>query len=137
MVTHTYVNIDLKEAAYLADLTGIESDLRSTIELCNKLLDISDISDQNIHLIDALSTIISVRYSRSFVSGVRKKLNIRNIESITEKLLKEHARILAIRNKHIAHSVNAFEENQVVGYYIEESPEEKGRQEEKESKEKF
>ena len=67
-----------------------------------------------------------MRYSRSFVSGVRKKLNIRNIESITEKLLKEHARILAIRNKHIAHSVNAFEENQVVGYYIEENPEEKG-----------
>ncbi|MFQ5779329.1 MAG: hypothetical protein ACE5HN_00920 [Nitrospiria bacterium] len=126
MVTHTFVNIDLEEAAYLADLTGVEYDLRSTIELCDELKELIEASDYRGSRIDTLSTTISVRYSRSFGSGVRKKINIENIGSINEKLLEEHERILAIRNKHIAHSVNAFEENQVVGYYVLENPEEKG-----------
>ena len=126
MVTHTFVNIDLIEAEYLADLDGIEYDLTSTISLCEELKKVIENEDYASTMIDTLSTTISVRYSRPFASGVRKKIDIKNIATIPEELIQEHERILAIRNKYVAHSVNAFEESQVVGYYIKECPKEKG-----------
>jgi hypothetical protein len=126
MVTHTFVDLELEEARYLADLTGVEFDLQSAIRLSELLIKRIESSEYDGELLDALSTAIVVRYSRAFVSGVRRKLEIGDIPDLNEKELKEHKWLIETRNKHIAHSVNEFEENQVVGYYILESPEEKG-----------
>ena len=76
MVTHTFVDIDIDEARYLADLTGVEYDLRSAIQLSELLIKRFESSDYDINLIDATSTSILVRYSRVFVSGVRKPIKV-------------------------------------------------------------
>jgi len=125
MVTHTFIDLDLEDARYLADLTGIKVDLQSTIRLCNLLIKRFEASDYESDFLDAMSTAILVRYSRPFVSGVRRKIRIEDVHLDKEEI-KKHNWLLEMRNKHIAHSVNAFEENKVVGYYVRERPEEKG-----------
>lgn len=125
MVTHTFVDLELEEAKYLADLTGVKFDLESAMRLSELLIKRIESSEYNGELVDALSTAILVRYSRAFVSGVRSKLKIEDIPNLNEEKIKKHKWLIEIRNKHIAHSVNEFEENRVVGYYVLEAPEEK------------
>ncbi len=59
------------------------------------------------------------------MSGVRKRIKIEDVGLDTNELSK-HKWLLETRNKHIAHSVNEFEENRVVGNYVLETPEGKG-----------
>ncbi len=125
MVTHTFVDIDIDEARDLAGFTGIEYDLRSAVQFSKLLIKRFESSDCDVDLIDAISTCILVRYSRVFMSGVRTRIKIEDVGLDTNELSK-HKWLLETRNKHIAHSINAFEENRVVGYYVLETPEEKG-----------
>ncbi|GAX60960.1 hypothetical protein SCALIN_C16_0034 [Candidatus Scalindua japonica] len=125
MVTHTFVDIDIDEARCLADFTGIECDIRSAIKFSKLLIKCFESSGCDIDLIDAISTSILVRYSRAFMTGVRTRINIEEI-CLDQNELKKHKWLLDTRSKHIAHSINAFEENRVVGYYVLEKPEEKG-----------
>jgi hypothetical protein len=37
MAVYRYVNLDISEAQLLADLTGIEHDLKTTVTLCDRL----------------------------------------------------------------------------------------------------
>ena len=123
MVTHTFIDIEIEEAKDLADLVGIKYDLESAIQLSELLLKQFEASNYEGALIDAITTAIIVRYSRPFVIGVRKKLQIENIDTLNDNEKSKHEWLIETRNKHIAHSVNTFEENRVVGYYILENPE--------------
>ena len=105
------------EARYLADLNGIQIDLQAAIDLCNRLLTIYKIGKIDSELQEALSIAILVKYSRSFVTGVRKKLSINDIFGLSYNEIEIHDKFIALRNKHIAHSVNEFEENKVKAYY--------------------
>lgn len=51
------------------------------------------------------------------MKGVRKWLGGDALEALTPNQREKHARLRAFRDKHIAHSVNAFEENQPVARY--------------------
>ena len=126
MVTHTFIDLNLEEARYLADLVGVEVDLQSAIRLSKLLIRRFESSDYDADFLDSISTAIVVRYSRPFVSGVRRKIRIEDIPNLNKEELNKHKWLLETRNKHIAHSVNEFEESKVVGYYVLESPEEKG-----------
>ena len=125
MVTHTFVDIDIDEAKSLADFTGIEYDLRSAVQFSKLLIKCFESSDCDLDLIDAISTSILVRYSRAFMTGVRTRIKIEDV-CLDQNELNKHKWFLDTRNKHIAHSINAFEENRVVGHYVLEKPEEKG-----------
>ena len=120
MATHTFVDVEMEEARYLADLNGIQIDLEIVIKFCNYFLNIYSIEKLDSTLQEILTIAILVKYSRSFLSGVRSKLSISDVPGLTEEELAEHGKFIALRNKYIAHSVNEYEENKVVARYNDE-----------------
>lgn len=124
MATYTFVPFNLPEASDFADLVGIRHDLESACNLAKELkCYLEHIFKQelnNMQNIDAFSTAILVRYIRPFSNGANRRLG----ESVLGKLNKyqraKHDYLKAFRDKHIAHSVNAFEEFQSVARYVEE-----------------
>jgi hypothetical protein len=130
MAVYRYVNLDIREAQLLADLTGIEHDLKATVTLCDRLeaalKDTFEGRQHDLITLETLTTAVLVRYARSFTSGVRARLPKQILQGLPPKLLDDHRWFKALRDKYIAHSVNAFEENMVVAYL---APEELGTRE--------
>lgn len=124
MAVWRFVNINLKEAQLLADLTGIQSDLEATAAICDLLMKEIKKGQYDLYLADALSSAALVRYARSFTSGVRTKIPKSIQTLLSSELLKEHKWFIDLRDKYVAHSVNAFEDHQVVAYLV---PEERGQ----------
>lgn len=126
MTTNTWVDLEIPEAKTLADLTGIRYDLNSARDLAKMLEAEIAAEAPNWQLADPLSTAILVRYSRAFASGVRSPLGNDALAVLSPEQREMHARLRAIRDKHLAHSVNAFEENQPVARYCEERVSQEG-----------
>ncbi len=126
MVTHTYIDLEIQEAQKLADLVGVEYDLKTTKEWCmkfNELMGNINSASDIMWQVESLSTAIVIRFTRSFAGGVRNK-NSREILSILDNESKQKSEYFQnLRSKHVAHSVNAFEENYVKAYYVEEAVE--------------
>lgn len=115
MATNTFVTIDMPEAEKLAAYTGIDYDLSSASEFASKLL--VSIRGGDYSLAEPMTIAILVRYSRPFLSGVRMHLGQEALNSLNEEQQTQHRYFMAIRGKHLAHSVNEFEENQPVARY--------------------
>ena len=126
MGTNTFVEIDLPEAADLADLTGIQVDLATARDFAQMLKKIFESKKPDWNLVDPLSTAVLVRYSRLFVTGVRARLGEEALQTLSGPQREKHIRLRAFRDKHIAHSVNAFEDNQPVARYWVERVKEEG-----------
>lgn len=120
MATHSFVEFDLLEASNLADLTGIRYDLESARTFAIKLRNFMEEEPPNFDFVDALTTAILVRYSRPFSSGVRKRLGQKALDELSDHQRQIHERLRCFRDKHIAHSVNSYEENQPVARFVEE-----------------
>ena len=127
MAVWRYVDFSVKEAQRLADLASIEVDLKTTEDIC----DLFDKSRQQWEpgeleafvLFEALCTAAIVRYGRPFGDGVREKLSLELIKQLPQEHQESHTFFWNLRNKWVAHSVNAFEFTQVVAYL---TPEERG-----------
>jgi hypothetical protein len=128
MLKVTFVDVDIDEATALADLSGAVTDLKSARSLAKYLAERFASGALDVDLIDAFSTAILVRYARPFMTGVRKCLGEEMLTSLAPDQRPLHKKFIDWRNKHIAHSVNAFEENQVVAYYNENTVAETGIQ---------
>lgn len=126
MATYTFVNFEHEETAILAGLTSIRSDLHGTIQFCKYLESQSVDWKPPYEILEAFSTAILVRYSRAFVSSVRKKLGEEALASLSEEQKGKHKFFRAFRDKHIAHSVNAFEDTQIQARYCQERVHEEG-----------
>jgi hypothetical protein len=126
VATHTFASLDLAKAKRLADLTGIQHDLESAKELATRLVEQWGSEKYDSVLLDALSVAVLVRYSRAFVTGVRERLSCEELSLLSEEQRTKHDRLRAWRDKHIAHSVNAFEENQPVARFCLERVKEEG-----------
>ena len=126
MATYTFVHFEHEQAAALAGLQSIHYDLWSAIQLCEYFESQSQNGYPPSEITDAFSTAILVRYSRAFVSGVRKGLGEGAMASLSVRQRANHKRLRAFRNKHIAHSVNAFEDTKVQARYCEERVQEEG-----------
>ena len=127
MATNTYVSLRIPEAADLADLSGIRSDLEGARDWAQMLGEIYRAEKPNWLLAEPLSVAILVKYSRSFITGVRKWLDEDAITAaLTDDQRAKHRYLRNYRDKHIAHSVNAFEENVPVGRYWLERVREEG-----------
>lgn len=103
--------LDLPESQLFSDLFGIKRDLELVVEFCQRLSDAYDAAPVDHHLIDALSTASVVRYCRCFEGGVRAKLARESITAIDPRFVEFHNYLFALRQKHLVHSVNEFEEN--------------------------
>jgi hypothetical protein len=126
MATYTYVDLNIPEGALLADLNGVFVDLSSARELAETLKNEMAAERPNWQLVEPYSTAIAVRYSRPFVTGVRTRLGEEDLVVMTEAQRTAHERLRAYRDKHIAHSVNAFEDNQPRANYCLERVREEG-----------
>ena len=114
-------------AARLASLAGIKADLDRVLEYCERMIERYagshlktspfDIVGFTMHVdfIDSepLSTAACVAYARCFVSGVRQSLDATLLQGAESELRGTHELIMNLRNKHVAYSVNSFEENSV------------------------
>lgn len=126
MATYRFVSVNGEEVELLADLTGVQNDLMVTIEYCDLLNEMIQGYPRDYRIEEALSSAILIRYFRSFGKGVRAKIPKSAFEGIGNEILLDHENFKDFRDKHVAHSVNAFEENQVVAYL---NPKEKGKRE--------
>lgn len=110
---YTNYRFPVPEAARLASLGGIEQDLQGVIAYCDVLIDRSEITKLNFVEWEAISSAAVVRYARCFSSGVREALEHDLLNLADPDLQELHRFIIDLRNKHVAHSVNPFEENDV------------------------
>lgn len=105
----------MPEADKLAAYTGIDYDFSSASDFASMLL--ASIQSGDYSLAEPMTIAILVRYSRPFLSGVRMHLGQEALNSLNEEQQIRHKYFMAIRGKHLAHSVNEFEENQPVARY--------------------
>lgn len=129
MATHTFVHFEHLEAFELARLTSIREDLISTLALCSYLE--TQVSESPngwpaSEVTDAFSTAIIIRYNRAFVTGTRHGLRNGELAILSDEQRAAHEHFRALRDKHFAHSVNAFEDTRVQARYCLERVEEEG-----------
>lgn len=112
MEPRSYANypIRLEEAALFASLEGIKNDLFRVVQYCRHL------HDNGVFKIDwlvweAMSVAAVIAYARCFNPGVRAALPKYFFDQAPPHLIAAHDYFIALRSKHIAHSVNAYEEN--------------------------
>jgi hypothetical protein len=115
-----FINLTIKDAEYLADLTGIFRDIETTVNICDILIELLKNRPTESVLLEALMGAALVRYVRVFSKGTRCTLPHSILSDLSPKLRKYHKVFKDIRDKYVAHSVNAFEENQVVAYLMPE-----------------
>lgn len=101
------------EAEHLGDLSLIVLDLRSAIDICRRLIEELRKEEQDGVLIEALWTAALVKYARCFATGRRLGLNEQIFEHFEGDPIGTHRYFIDMRNKHVAHSVNPFEEVRV------------------------
>ena len=120
------VDFSVSEAQWLADLHGIKNDLIDTDKICTKSIALmrpmptqderaSDWLDDT-WLAGELSFAAVIKYGRTFGSGVRSGIPISWIKQLPDQHQTSHRYFKDIRDKFVAHSVNAFEDNQVFAY---------------------
>ncbi len=114
-------------AARLASLAGITADLDRVLEYCDRMIERYagshlkkspfDIVGFTTHVDfvdwETLSVAACIAYARCFVSGVRQSLDATLLQAADAELRMTHEVVMHLRHRHIAHSVNSFEENSV------------------------
>lgn len=122
MATFAYVDIkvDAPEVQELADLYGVCVDLSLARNMANSVKAGLDKDGLRWPHWAAYSLAIAMMYCRPFVQGVIKRLGQHDIEFLTQGDRGAHDRLLHYRNKHVAHSVNEFEDNRPRAYYCAE-----------------
>lgn len=102
------------EAARLAALTGAKDDIDQVINYCYELEKQIAANYRSYYLWEAIANAAAVAYARCFISGVRPPLPTALLSSAPQHIRETHEFIMELRNKHIAHSVNVFEDNRVI-----------------------
>jgi len=111
------IELTEREAHRLADLYGVLADLRMVLKICDLILQKIGPKD-NLVEVEALQAAALVRYCRT-TGGVRTSFSISMdwIERLPSELQQLHNEFHALRDKHIAHSVNDWELNVPVAQY--------------------
>jgi hypothetical protein len=126
MATNTFVELYLDETQLLADYTSIEYDLLSAGDFARLISEEWQKTLPDSSLFDPLMVATIIRYARAFVQGVRVNIYKEGAHMLTEEQRSKHQLLMQIRDKYVAHSVNAFEESQPVARYWVEKVHEEG-----------
>ncbi len=111
------VIVETKSSAELRDLASFRHDL----ELAKVYADafFEHVSDDKLQ--DARDPLVGlwnaavVAYGRAFNSGVRNSARV-STEKLDDEEMKFHKYFLDLRNKHVAHAVNGYEDTTVIAY---------------------
>lgn len=122
MATWKNVPLRFREANRLAGLHGVLIDLEWTACVCQRLLTLLEKPQHDSLLVEALSSAALVRYARCFAKGVRRSLPADIIAHLSTEENKDHNYFVNVRDKHIAHSVNPYEDNCVTTLVPHELP---------------
>lgn len=126
MVTYTSVELKIPEAKLLGDLVGVKMDLQRANEFCKRMIAEWCKPPQDYLLLESLSIAATVSYARAFSGGVRVHLTQDDLNVLSDEQKTAHNFLLAYRNKHVAHSVNEFEENVAKAQYCAERVQDEG-----------
>ncbi|WP_287881884.1 hypothetical protein [Aquitalea sp.] len=108
------VHIPIDEVKQLADLGSIQYELGIAKQLCELALIERDDTNKNAILIDGLVTAAVIRYVRCF-HNTGKRFGLAR-EDVPKDLLDAHDHLKKVRDKHVAHSVNTYEQPYVSAY---------------------
>jgi hypothetical protein len=113
------VKVEFDEVQDLADLIGLHTDLASVVEMTRRLSEMlrQKEQDHDTLTVQSLWSSALVTYVRCFASGKRYGLTERIYSELPGEPIATHRYYKDTRDKHIAHSVNAFEET-VVGVIL-------------------
>jgi hypothetical protein len=125
MAMNAFIEFRLEEAQILADYTGIAFDLLTAREFATTILEENRKPMPNYSLSDPFMVATIIRYARAFAGGVRLKL-YDAVSILTDQQRSKHDHFIHVRDKYIAHSVNAFEESEPVARYWVETVQEEG-----------
>jgi hypothetical protein len=126
MAIYTWVDLRIPEAALVADLHGIAMDLQRAQEFARLLLAHFTSETTNWQLVEPLSIATAVTYARAFSGGVRHHLTEEDLKVLSDAQRESHQFLRDYRDKHIAHSVNEFEENIARANYCQERVQSEG-----------
>jgi len=110
MVENPIAKVDYEEAKKLADLGAIVQDLGFTMKTCSRLKQLLKENSQDSLLIESMWTAALIRYARCFATGKRFGLSESIFDGLIGEPHKVHKMYMDLRDKHIAHSVNPFEQ---------------------------
>ncbi|MHC4540237.1 MAG: hypothetical protein ACYS74_10715 [Planctomycetota bacterium] len=122
-IGYPIARVDFVEAETLADLGSLTQDLGAVMQTCSRLKDLLQQDSKDHILVEALWTCALIRYARCFVSGKRYGLDETAFSGLNGDPVAVHRLYIDMRNKHVAHSVNPFEQMEV-GLVL--TPKEKG-----------
>jgi hypothetical protein len=97
-------------AQELADRAAVFQDLTFCVACCDRAIESLRSDTKDLLLIRALWTAALVTYARCFASGVRFGLTPDLFDHFEGEPRKVHQYYLDLRNKHVAHSVNPYEQ---------------------------
>lgn len=126
MATHSFVEIDLAEAARLESLVGMSYDLQQAKTFAVRLRGILTNGHLSRDLIEPLWIAAIVQYFRTFGGGVRQNLNDALLDALNSEQKRGHDWFYELHGRHVVHSVNTFEHSQTIARYVVEEVNDKG-----------
>jgi hypothetical protein len=104
------VRVRSDQARALADVIAIKQDLDFVAQAADRLVELLSTEEADGVLTRALQTAALIAYVRCFASGKRYGLNEETLDRGPEGAREYHEHLKDLRDKHIAHSVNPFEQ---------------------------
>jgi hypothetical protein len=106
---------ELDEAALLSELASLFHDLNFVVNACDSLDDAYAAGGEDSTFTQAYWTAAVIAYIRCFTTGIRLRLTESDLEQLPfeGEVVEFHRLLKDMRDKHIAHSVNPFEDVQI------------------------
>jgi hypothetical protein len=112
-IENPIAKVDFEDARMLADLASIVQDLSATMQTCSRLKELFKKNSKDHLLIESLWTAALIRYARCFTKSKRFGLSESIFHGLKGDPTGAHQFYINLRNKHVAHSVNPFEQIEV------------------------
>ncbi|MDQ3740123.1 MAG: hypothetical protein M3389_04180, partial [Actinomycetota bacterium] len=107
------ITIESEDARALADLVSIKRDLEFVATAAERLAELTSRESVDVVAARALQTAALIAYVRCFASGKRFGLNDDTLSKGPKGAREYHQHLKDMRDKHIAHSVNPFEQAKI------------------------
>lgn len=111
LIQDPVVRVNFPEAQRYADLGALAQDLKSVMEICTRIKELLENKSEDNVLIESYWTTAVIKYSRCFKNGKRFGIDESILDGLPGDPQGAHNFYMDMRDKHVAHSVNAFEKN--------------------------